>query len=415
MSEEKEMLSPIEEKAAYCLSCPIPRCQDGCPLHNRIRDWIRCIKQNDLENAANFLYDVNPFPEFTCKLCDFARQCQGHCVRALQGKPVEIPEIECYIASQVSRDLSLKPSNNHTVGIVGAGIAGLTAARILLIEGFSVDLYEKESSIGGAIYTGIPDYRFDKSALEKVQKELEEMGARFHFGVTVGKNITLDNILAFHDRAIIAVGASQERLQNLEAKQGYIGGLSLLYDLNVNKNIDHYQGVYHNAFVWGGGNVALDCARSLKRIIPSVSIIYRRGEEQMPANRSEIEQAKEEGVEFRFLENILSLEKDLNGKLVGAHCIKMRLGALDESGRPSFREIENSDFSIDCDLIVAATGQIVDTELVKPGLIHHWNQPNHEASQDRVYFAGDCFLGPKTVVHCIQDGKDVAQEIIASF
>ena len=241
------------------------------------------------------------------------------------------------------------------------------------------------------------------------------MGAKFHFGVEVGRSITIDNILAFHDRLIIAIGAAQERLQNLEAKEGYVGGLSLLYDLNVKKEAEKYQKKYQNAFVWGGGNVALDCARSLKRILPNVSIIYRRGEEQMPANKDEIKDAKKEGVEFHFLENILSLEKDLNGKLVGARCIKMELGPEDQSGRASFKEIENSEFSIDCDLIVAATGQAVDTEVLKPGLVHTWRNKNHETSQDRIYVAGDCYLGPKTVVHCIQDGKDVAQEIIASF
>ena len=415
MSEETNDKNLMLEQAEYCLSCPKPLCEDGCPVHNHIRDFIRMLKQNDLNNAGIFLYGNNPFPEFTCKLCDSKRQCQGSCVRGKNGKPVAIPDLEGYIAAHADRDLTLKPSNNHSVGIIGAGIAGLTAGRILLSEGFAVDFFEKEQSIGGAIYTGIPEYRFDKSVLAKVQAELEEMGAKFRFGVNVGKNITLDNILAFHDRAIVAIGASQERLQNLEAKEGYIGGLSLLYDLNIKKESEKYKEKYKNAFVWGGGNVALDCARSLKRILPNVTIIYRRGEEQMPANKDEIEEAKEEGICFRFLENIVSLEKDLNGKLVGARCIKMELGPLDHSGRASFKEIENSEFSIDCDLIVATTGQGVDPEILKPGLKRYWQSTTHEANQDRVYFAGDCFLGPKTVVHCIQDGKDVAQEIIASF
>ncbi|MBP5216788.1 MAG: FAD-dependent oxidoreductase [Bacilli bacterium] len=415
MSEKIDEKALMEERANYCLSCPKPLCEDACPVHNHIRDFIRMLKQNDLNNAGIFLHGTNPFPEFTCKLCDSKRQCQGACVRGKAGAPVEIPWLEGYIAAHAERDRTLKPSNNHDIAIVGTGIAGLTAGRILLMEGFAVDFYEKEQSIGGAIYTGIPEYRFDKSVLAKVQAELEEMGAKFHFGVEVGRSITIDNILAFHDRLIVAIGASQERLQNLEASEGYVGGLSLLYDLNVKKEAEKYQEKYQNAFVWGGGNVALDCARSLKRILPNVSIIYRRGEEQMPANKDEIEDAKKEGIEFHFLENILSLEKDLNGKLVGARCIKMELGPEDQSGRASFKEIENSEFSIDCDLIVAATGQAVDTEALKPGLIHSWRNQNHEASQDRIYFAGDCFLGPKTVVHCIQDGKDVAQEIIASF
>ncbi len=412
MSDETTLL---EERANYCLSCPKPTCEDACPVHNHIRDFIRMLKQGDLNNAGIFLHSANPFPEFTCKLCDSKRQCQGGCIRGKKGEPVEIPWLEGYIASRVERDMTLKPSNDHDIAIIGTGIAGLTAGRILLGEGFSVEFYEKEKSIGGAIYTGIPDYRFDKAVLAKVQAELEQMGAKFHFGVEIPRQMTIDNILAFHDRLIVVIGAQGERLQNLEANEGYVGGLSLLYDLNVRKDVEKYQGKYQNAFVWGGGNVALDCARSLKRILPNVTIIYRRGEEQMPANRDEIEDAKKEGVQFRFLENIVSLEKDLNGRLVGARCIKMELGPLDQSGRASFHEIEDSDFSIDCDLIVAATGQSVDVEALKPGLNHPWRLTTHEANQDRVYFAGDCFLGPKTVVHCIQDGKDVAQEIIASF
>ena len=415
MKDNNELLAQIEEKFNYCLSCPNPRCEEGCPVHNRIRDFIRSLKQNDLNNAGLVLYSVNPFPEFTCRLCDGKRQCQGKCVRGMGGEPVDIPALERFISDHYSRDIAVKPENGHRVAIIGAGIAGLTAARTLLLEGYAVDVYEKESTLGGAIYTGIPDYRFDKKYLHKVQKELEEMGAKFFFNVEIGKTMTLDNVLAFHERALVAVGASQERLQNLSAEEGYVGGLTLLYDLNILKKKALYKKKFQNVLVWGGGNVALDCARSLKRIIPNVSIIYRRGEEQMPANRDEIDQAKEEGVEFRCLENIISLEKDLNGKVVGARCIKMRLGPLDESGRPSFKEVDNSEFSIDCDLIVSATGQAVDTEILKPGLSRYWKSTNHEANQDRVYFAGDCYLGPKTVVSCIQDGKDAAQEIMASF
>jgi NADPH-dependent glutamate synthase beta subunit-like oxidoreductase len=406
-------MSEIQEKANYCLSCPKPRCESGCPTTNHIRDFIRDIKLDHLADAAHTLYSVNPFPEFTSRLCDTARQCRGNCVRGLRGEPVHINFIERYISDHVKRDDDVKESNGRKIAIVGAGISSLACARSLALDGYRVEIFEKEEKIGGAIYTGIPAYRFDKVHLENLYKEMLSIGVIFHFGVTVGKDVTIDNLLFRFDRVLVAIGAQVENTFGLEAEEGCVAGLSLLYDLNVLGKRAEYKKKYKKAVVWGGGNVAMDCARSLIRIMDDVSIIYRRGLKEMPAAVDEIESAQKEGVKILFLNNIKELEKDEKGKVTGVKAVKMELGEPDESGRASFHEVENSEYELDVDLVVPAIGQKVDLEFIKPGLAK--GSDGHKLNQDRLYFSGDCFLGPKTVAHCIKDGKDVALEIMSSF
>ncbi len=405
-------MTNIRELTDYCLSCPRPRCETGCPTGNHIRDFIKYLKEDDLAGAAHTLYDVNPFPELTSRLCDCERQCQGHCVRGIKGEPVSIQEIERYISDQVKRDLQAGDDCGKKAALLGAGPACLAAAIDLRKAGFTVDIYEKLDSCGGAILSGIPAYRFDKAYLVQIEKELKEIGVNFHFRTEVGKDISTEELLNTYDCVLAGIGAQVENTYGLHASQGCEAGLDLLYNLNILGMHEDYKKKYKGAVVWGGGNVAMDCARSLIRILDEVTVIYRRSRAEMPANRDEIEDAINEGVRFAFLENIKELITDEQGRVTGARCVKMELGEPDESGRRSTHEIPGSEYEISCELVVPAIGQKVSLACL--GADVHLTE-GHQTDIPKVYVCGDARLGPKTVAAAIRDGREAASEIISAL
>lgn len=399
----------IKNIANECLGCPRPLCQTGCPAGNLIRDFIAAVKDDDLNTAASVLYSVNPFPEITSALCDHKRQCQGHCVKGIRGKAVEIPAIENFIVSSCPRDLSKKPAKNKRIAIVGAGIAGLSSAWFLAKEGFGVDIFEKEASIGGAILTGIPAHRFCKDPLKAIHRDLATLGVDFHFGTEIGTALTLDELVSAFDAVLLCLGASKENLPSFSCVKGFIPGLKLLYNVNV-KGENYPQ--YDSCVVWGGGNVAMDCARSLRKLGKEVTLVYRRSRAEMPANDCEIEEAVEEGVRFAFLNNVTGLITNSNDELVGVNLVKMELGEKDASGRASFHEVPDSTYAFNCDLLVPAIGQKPDFSLFGNGIVF---ETGHRTNLAKVFASGDCFLGPKNIASCIKDGRLAAFEIVESL
>lgn len=400
----------MKEIVNACLSCPNPRCETGCPTGNHIRDFIRYLKEDNLEEASNVLYAVNPFPELTSRLCDCDKQCQGHCVKAIKQTPVQIQLIERYISDHSHRTLPNTPDNGHTIAMVGAGVACLSAALALRKEGYQVTIYEKNSEIGGAIYTGIPNFRFDKNYLKEIHEDCVKAGIQFVFNVEIGKEKTFEDLVKEYDRVLLGIGAQVENTFGLSG-EGYEAGLTLLHRLNVEEKQSEYQQKYHRAIVWGGGNVAMDCARSLKRILEDVTVLYRRSEEEMPASKKEIQEAREEGVQFIFLENIKELIKNEQDQVTGVLCRKMQLGEPDESGRRSPVEIPDSDYEKPCDLVIAAIGQKVDFHAFE----NVEKTETHQSAVANVFITGDAYTGPKTVAAAIRDGQEVAKEIMDSF
>ena len=399
-----------KELAQYCLSCPKPRCQSACPTGNLIRDWIASCKKEDYQNAGRILREVNPFPELTSLLCDHKRQCQGSCVRAVKGEAVAIPQIEYQLSQLVGRDLSKGPSNGESVALVGAGIANLTAAYFLIKAGFAVEFFEKEGFIGGAIRTGIPSFRFDKSPLDAIYGDLVKMGAIFHFNSPIDTNASLGDLQQNFDYVILGIGASKNNSVGFEAKSGLVSGLDILREINIADGKEKY-GKYKSSLVWGGGNVALDCARSLLRLGGKVTIVYRRSLKEMPASEVEIEDAIKEGVDVAFLTNVKDLIKNEMGEVTGVKLVKMELGEMDSSGRASCHEIPNSEYLLSCDLLVSAIGQKVDFSKLASDLTL---DEGHHTSYKDVYATGDCFFGAKNIASCIADGRECAKEIIMS-
>ncbi|MBR3128009.1 MAG: FAD-dependent oxidoreductase [Solobacterium sp.] len=296
------------------------------------------------------------------------------------------------------------------IAVIGAGPAGYTAAKELLQAGFAVDLFDKEKEIGGAVYTGIPDFRMPKTFLQKEYDMLKELGAGLYLSEPVDRE-KFTELQKEHDGILCAIGAQVENTFGFETGNGLEAGLTLLYDLNILHKAEAYGG-YRKALVWGGGNVAMDCARSLIRLVPEVTVVYRRSEKEMPASAKEINDAKKEGVRFAFLTNIREIVRDEAGRIKAAQVIRMRLGEPDESGRASFHEIPGSEEIMPADLIIMAIGQKVDfTPLAEDLAI----TAGHETNISHVWTAGDAWTGPKTIGAAVQDGRAAAKEIIAAF
>ena len=391
----KGMEKEIAAKASYCLSCPLPRCETACPTKNHIRDFIAAVKKDDLKEAASILYQTNPFPEFTSLLCDHTRQCQGHCVRSLRGEPVSIPHIEKAIAYAYPRPFIKGEPNGKKAAFVGAGIANLSCAFFLLEKGWEVDIYEKEDSLGGAIRTGIPGFRFDKAPLKKIEDDLIRLGATFHYGNEI-KDL---KALSGYDVIVLGLGASKENFAGISPENGCMGALDFLKAFNDNE----LKLAPGKALVWGGGNVAMDAARAAKRVFGDASIIYRRGRKEMPANAAEIKEAEEEGITLRLLENVVSPIVE-DGRLVGVNAVNMELGEPDASGRASFHVIEGSEHVVPCDYLILAIGEKPDYSIFDGLTIgESWqtNIPN-------VYVCGDFRYGAANIAKAITDGRELA-------
>lgn len=298
------------------------------------------------------------------------------------------------------------------IAIIGAGPAGYTLAQELMKSDndYTIDIFDKEAEIGGAIYTGIPAYRMPKAFLEKAYQGLLEQGVTFHFNTYIDSE-KFKELQNTYDRVIVAIGAQVENTFGFETGNGVCAGLTLLYDLNIlNKQEEYKQ--YHKAVVWGGGNVAMDCARSLIRIFDDVTIVYRRSLKEMPANAGEIKACEKEGVKIKFLNNIKDILKDENGKVIGVQVAEMELGEIDESGRASCHEKTNSLYTIDCDLVAMAIGQKVDFKVLSDDLK---TTKTHNSTLENVYIIGDAYTGPLTIGNAVLEGRKVAKEIEASF
>ena len=409
----------ITEKVEYCLNCKVKPCSNkGCPLENDIPNFIKAVKENDIKKAYQILSETTVLPGVCGRICPHMKQCQGSCVRGIKGNPVEIGEIERYVYDTAKENgiklkdiYNIKP-NDKKVAVIGGGPAGLTCSAFLAKNGVNVTIYEQYDYLGGILMHGIPEFRLPKEIVQKTINDILELGINVEYNKKLGVNLKLEELKTEYDYIFLAIGANKSAKMGVQGEnlEGVYGGNELLeHDIKIdfrNKNVA----------VIGGGNVAMDCARTIKRQNPkSVKVIYRRAEEQMPAEKKEIEDAKKEGIEFLFQNNIAKIIG--KEKVEKVELIKTELIQKEGEKRLVPVNIENSNYQIDIDYIIMALGGTVSDETLELGLtLNKWGNilvdENYQTSDKQIYAGGDLAGIKGTVAWAARSGRDVAENII---
>ena len=406
----------IEEKATYCLSCKNKNCMKGCPLSNDITDTIKFVKEGNYTKAFEKITQTTVLSSICGRICPHTKQCQGSCVRGIRGESVEIGEIEAFVGDYgLDNNIEIKNFSEYkeldkSVAVIGSGPCGITCAATLKRLGIKkVDLYEKKSYLGGLLVHGIPEFRLSKSTVKKVYEKIINLGIDVKYNMELGKNIDLEDLKSKYDAVFIAIGANKSSKMNIDGEDliGVYGGNELL----EYKNYPDFNG--KSVAVIGGGNVAMDASRTIKKLgADHVYVIYRRAEEQMPAEEKEIKDAKDEGIEFRFLNNIVKiLGKD---KVEKIECIKTEL-IFEEGKRPYPVNIENSNYTLDMDYVVMAIGSSLEENILDGLEKNEWGKikidENYRTNIENVYAAGDAAGVKSTVAWSSFSGREAAKKI----
>lgn len=405
-------------EAEYCLNCKNKPCVTGCPLGNNIPEFIKCIKENVIENAYKELSKTTVLSSICGRICPHIDQCMGKCIRGIKQNPVNIGELETFVGDfALKHRLGMAEMDqdclNKKIAIIGSGPAGLTCAAFLARHGANVTIYEKRDKLGGILRYGIPDFRLEKNILDKVIDNIISLGIDLKTNKCFGKDFRLEDIINYYDAIFLSFGANISCKMAIpgEDLNGVFGANSLL----ENNNHPNYKG--KTVIVVGGGNVAIDAARVIKKLgAENVRIVYRRTEDEMPAEKSEIESAKIDGVKFILKTNILSI---LGKKRVEkVECIKTELVKKDECKRLVPVNIKNSNFFLDCDYIVIAIGSKVDENITnilnlekdEKGFIKVDN--NYRTSNEKIFAGGDLIGQKETVAWAAYSGRIAAEKIV---
>lgn len=426
-----------EEQASRCSQCGVPYCQAHCPLHNNIPDWLRMTASGRLQEAYEISQATNTFPEICGRICPQDRLCEGNCVIEQSGHgTVTIGSVEKYITDTAWEKGWVKPivpaaERSESVGIIGAGPAGLAAADVLRRQGVQVTVYDRYDRAGGLLTYGIPGFKLEKDVVMRRIAQLEEACVEFVMNCNVGEDLTFDAIRGKHDAILISTGVYKTR--DLVAPGSDASGIVRAIDYltasnrkNFGDDVPEYDSGELNAegkkvVVIGGGDTAMDCVRTaIRQGATSVKCLYRRDRANMPGSQRETQNAEEEGVEFVWLAAPKGFEGD--AAVTGVEVQKMRLGAPDASGRQMPEVIEGADYVEPADLVIKALG-FEPEDLPKlwgvDGLdVTRWGTVKADfgtgqTSLDGVYAAGDIVRGASLVVWAIRDGRDCAQSILS--
>lgn len=419
-------MNHIQEKIEKCLNCKTKPCSNkGCPLGNNIPAFIKAAKENNIKEAYKIISETSVLPGVCGRICPHKSQCEGSCVRGIKGESVNIGDIEAYIFDKaMEQDITLKEiyqiqeqtnQKNKKVAIIGGGPAGLTCAAFLAKEGVQVTIYEKYTKLGGILTHGIPDFRLPKEIVEKTIQNILDLGITVEYEKELGRNLNFEELKQQYDAIFIAVGANKSSKMGVEGEnlKGIYGGNELLEQ----NNHPDYTG--KRVAVIGGGNVAMDCARTIKRLnAKEVQVIYRRAEEQMPAERKEIEEAKNEGIKFLFQNNIAKIIG--KSEVEKVELIKTKLVKKEGETREVPVNIENSNYQIDVDYIVMALGGTVSEETLYLDLEHNkWGNiiidKNGKTSSDKIYAGGDVAGVKGTVAWAARSGREAVEDILKEW
>lgn len=423
-------LEEAQKEAQRCLNCKNPMCVSGCPVNIDIPAFIQKIKIGDLEEASQIIAKYSSLPAICGRVCPQETQCEGKCILGIKGEAIAIGKLERFIgdwALEHEIPFEIKDRKKEKIAIIGSGPAGLTASGELAKLGYKVTLFEALHKLGGVLSYGIPEFRLPKDDIvDREIHKLYELGVEVKTDTIIGRTITVDQLIddQGYSAVFIATGAGLPKFMNIpgENYNGVFSANEFLTRVNLMKanraDYDTPIKIGKRVFIVGGGNVAMDAARTAKRLGAETTVIYRRGEEELPARREEVVHAKEEGVNFEFLINPVEVIADENGWVKGVKCIKMELGEKDQSGRASVKKIQGSEFILDGETVIMALGTSPNPligETTKGLNINRRNgieaDSNGQTSRPEIFAGGDAVTGAATVILAMEAGKKAALEI----
>ena len=424
----------IEEakgEASRCLKCKNPQCQKGCPVSIDIPSFIKEVEDGNIEEAAKIIGRSSALPAVCGRVCPQESQCEGKCIRGIKGEPISIGKLERFVADW-SRENGIEPeksaeSNGKKVAVIGSGPSGLTCAGDLAKLGYDVTIFEALHEPGGVLVYGIPEFRLPKDTVVKHEIEnVKKLGVKIETNVVIGHSTKIDELLNEEgfDAVFIGSGAGLPRFMGIpgESANGVFSANEYLTRSNLMKAFkEEYDTPIvagKKVAVVGGGNVAMDAARTALRLGAEVHIVYRRSEEELPARVEEVHHAKEEGVIFDLLTNPVEILEDEKGWVKGMKCIRMELGEPDASGRRKPVEVPGSEFIMDVDTVIMSLGTSpnplissttvgLDTDRRKCIIADETGKTTKEA----VYAGGDAVTGAATVILAMEAGKAGAKGI----
>lgn len=420
------------EEAGRCIGCKNAQCIKGCPVAIDIPAFIGHVKTGDIESAYQVISESSALPAVCGRVCPQESQCEGKCIRGIKGEPVSIGKLERFVADW-ARENGIKPEgakekNGKKVAVIGSGPAGLTCAGDLAKMGYEVTIFEALHEPGGVLVYGIPEFRLPKQ--DVVAKEIENvkaLGVTIETNVVVGKSVTIDELLTEEGFSAVFIGSGAglpkfmgipgENANGVFSANEYLTRSNLMKAFDENANTPIMRG--KKVAVVGGGNVAMDAARTALRLGAEVHIVYRRSEEELPARVEEVHHAKEEGIIFDLLTNPVAILEDEKGWVTSMKCIRMELGAPDESGRRRPVEVPDSEFVIDVDTVIMSLGTSPNPLIssTTEGLaVNKWKcivaeEENGKTTKEGVYAGGDAVTGAAIVILAMGAGKAGAKGI----
>jgi len=424
------------KEASRCLQCKKPGCVAHCPINVQIPDFINLITKNKFIEAANKIKESHLFPSICGRVCPQELQCEAHCILSKIGSPIAIGSLERFSGDYLCKiktsynSIKLPSKNGKKVAIVGSGPSGLTVASELIHHGYDVTIFEALHKVGGVLTYGIPDFRLPKKILQSELEQLVQLGVKMVPNFVIGKTATVDELLSEYgfNAVFIGSGAGLPIFMNIpgEYSTGVYSAnefLTRVYLMRAHCSTSDTEVMRGDTVVIGGGNIAMDAARTAVRLgAKNVTLVYRRSEKEMPARLEEVRHAKEEGINFQMLTNPVAIMSDNNNIVKGIVCTKMELAdAIDSSGRQNVQIISGSEFEIPCEVIIMSIGNKSNPliQSTTKGLDVSSNKgtilsPNQDGrtSKKFVYVAGDVLTGASTVISAIATGKKAAASIM---
>ena len=420
------------EEASRCINCKNAKCIQGCPVSINIPAFVNAVKEGKITEAADIIAESSALPAICGRVCPQETQCEGKCIRGIKGDPISIGKLERFVADY-SREHGYVPkkpetTNGKKVAIIGSGPAGLTCAGDLAKLGYEVTIFEALHEPGGVLTYGIPEFRLPKD--EVVQKEIDnvrKLGVKIECNVVIGKSVTIDQLMEEEgfEAVFIGSGAGLPKFMGIPGENA-VGVFSANEFLSRNNLMKAFRDDYDTPIfrgtkvaVVGGGNVAMDAARTALRLGATTYIVYRRSEAELPARVEEVHHAKEEGIIFHLLTNPTEILEDEKGWVKGMKCVRMELGEPDASGRRRPVVIPDSEFTLDVDTVIMALGTSPNPLIssTTEGLeINKWKcivaeETNGQTSNNGVFAGGDAVTGAATVILAMEAGKAGAKGI----